>query len=112
MPAAASMPVNGRLRDELLNETLFASLVHARAASAAWQLDYNTVRPHSSLGNLPSVEYAVRSSPASQRDGPLRAIAGYPPRPVCHIESAKFKWPSGSTSSWMRNGAQRHRGEV
>jgi len=35
----------GRLRDELLNETLFGSLAHARAALAAWRLDYNTVRP-------------------------------------------------------------------
>ena len=73
---------NGRLRDELLNETLFASLAHARAALAEWQLDYNTVRPHSSLGNLPPAAYAQRSSPASQRGGSLRAIGGYAPRPV------------------------------
>src|SRR5579875_857278 len=31
---------NGRLRDELLNETLFVSLAHARAALAAWMIDY------------------------------------------------------------------------
>jgi putative transposase len=73
---------NGRLRDELLNETLFTSLAHARAALAAWRLDYNTVRPHSSLGNLPPVHYAKLSAPASQRDGSLRAIGGYAPRPV------------------------------
>src|ERR1700752_3669763 len=57
---------NGRLRDELLNETLFGSLAHARAALARCQIDYNTVRPHSSLGNLTPLEYAHRSSPASQ----------------------------------------------
>jgi putative transposase len=45
---------NGRLRDELLNETLFSSLAHAREALAEWRLDYNTIRPHSSLGNLPT----------------------------------------------------------
>ena len=73
---------NGRLRDELLNETLFSSLAHARIALATWQIDYNTVRPHSSLGNLTPLEYANRSRPASQRDGPLRAIGGYAPRPV------------------------------
>lgn len=73
---------NGRLRDELLNETLFGSLAHARVALAAWQLDYNTVRPHSSLGNLPPADYATLSVPASQRDGPLRAIGGFAPRPV------------------------------
>ena len=73
---------NGRLRDELLNETLFSSLAHAPIALATWQIDYNTVRPHSSLGNLTPLEYANRSRPASQRDGSLRAIGGYAPRPV------------------------------
>lgn len=73
---------NGRLRDELLNETLFSSLAHARAALASWQFDYNTIRPHSSLGNLTPLEYAKRSSPASQRGRSLRAIGGYAPRPV------------------------------
>ena len=52
---------NGRLRDEFLNETLFTSLGHAREALAIWRLDYNTVRPHSRLGNLPPVEYAKLS---------------------------------------------------
>ncbi|MBL7395792.1 transposase family protein, partial [Escherichia coli] len=41
---------NGRLRDECLNETLFTSLAHARFVLAAWQHDYNHVRPHSKLG--------------------------------------------------------------
>jgi putative transposase len=70
---------NGRLRDELLNETLFSSLAHARVALAAWRLDYNTIRPHSSLGNLPPIHYAKLSAPASQRDRTLRAIGGYAP---------------------------------
>lgn len=73
---------NGRLRDELLNETLFSSLAHARAVLAEWQLDYNNVRPHSSLGNLPPADYAKLSAPVSQRDGSLRAVGGYAPRPV------------------------------
>jgi putative transposase len=30
---------NGRLRDELLNETLFSSLSHARAVLAIWRAD-------------------------------------------------------------------------
>ena len=41
---------NGRLRDELLNETLFRSLPHARAVLEAWRYDYNEERPHSKLG--------------------------------------------------------------
>jgi len=32
---------NGRLRDELLNETLFRSLAHARIALEDWRRDYN-----------------------------------------------------------------------
>ena len=43
---------NGRLRDELLNETLFASLPHARSTLEDWRGDYNERRPHSSLGWL------------------------------------------------------------
>jgi putative transposase len=49
---------NGRLRDELLNETLFRSLADARAKLEAWRRDYNEVRPHSSLGYLTPAEYA------------------------------------------------------
>lgn len=40
---------NGRLRDELLNETLFSSLNRARAVLAIWRADYNGSRPHSKL---------------------------------------------------------------
>jgi len=73
---------NGRLRDELLNETLFTSLAHAREALDAWKQDYNTVRPHSGLGNLPPAVYAKLSDPEKQRDGTLRSIGGFAPRPV------------------------------
>jgi putative transposase len=51
---------NGRLRDELLNETLFGDLRHARTAVRAWQEDYNTCRPHSALGNVPPTEFAAQ----------------------------------------------------
>jgi putative transposase len=34
---------DGRLRDELLNETLFSSLAHAREVLSLWRDDYNTV---------------------------------------------------------------------
>ena len=49
---------NGRLRDELLNETLFRSLPDARAKLQDWRRDYNEVRPHSSLGYLAPSVYA------------------------------------------------------
>jgi putative transposase len=43
---------NGRMRDELLNESLFFDLDDARAMIAAWVADYNLERPHSSLDYL------------------------------------------------------------
>jgi len=49
---------NGRLRDELLNETLFRSLPHARAVLEAWRRDYNEARPHSKLGWMTPKDYA------------------------------------------------------
>ncbi len=41
---------NGRMRDELLNESLFFGLDHVRCAITEWVEDYNIARPHSSLG--------------------------------------------------------------
>jgi len=49
----------GRLRDELLNETLFRSLPHTHAALEAWRADYNTSRPHSRLGWMSPAIYAA-----------------------------------------------------
>jgi putative transposase len=40
---------NGRLRDELLNETLFVSIAHARIMLAAWLIDYNPASQHPSV---------------------------------------------------------------
>jgi transposase InsO family protein len=40
---------NGRMRDELLNASLFFGLDHARSAIAEWRQDFNTARPYSSL---------------------------------------------------------------
>lgn len=57
---AFSESFNGRLRDELLNETLFRSLAHARLALEAWRDDYNHHRPHGKLGWLTPADYASR----------------------------------------------------
>lgn len=43
---------DGRLRDECLNGHQFASLAEAQAIIETWRVDYNTRRPHSSLGHL------------------------------------------------------------
>ncbi len=49
---------NGRMRDELLNETMFRNLAHARIVIAAWAADYNTERPHSALDYQTPADYA------------------------------------------------------
>ena len=49
---------NGRMRDELLNESLFVDLDQARQLINAWVADYNTARPHSSLGYRTPAAYA------------------------------------------------------
>jgi putative transposase len=65
----------GRLRDELLNETLFHSLVHTRAVLESWRADYNDERPHSRLGWLSPAIYAT-----ARRSAALRSTDGSAPR--------------------------------
>jgi putative transposase len=49
---------NGRMR-ELLNESLFFGLAHAKRRISAWVDDYNQWRPHSALGNITPAAYAA-----------------------------------------------------
>lgn len=58
---------NGRMRDELLNETLFFDLDDARAKIAAWVVDFNIARPHSALGYLTPAAYAANFSATGDR---------------------------------------------
>ena len=71
---------NGRLRDELLNETLFTSLAQARVALGCWRADYNNTRPHSQLGWKTPSEFAITLQP--RRDPALRYAEGSAPAPV------------------------------
>lgn len=49
---------NGSMRRELLNAYLFNSLAEVRVLSEEWREDYNTERPHKSLGYLSPLVYA------------------------------------------------------
>lgn len=49
---------NGKFRDECLNEHWFLDMAQARRIIEAWRIEYNTERPHSSLGNLTPEEFA------------------------------------------------------
>jgi len=69
---------NGKFRDECLNQNWHTGLEDARRIIETWRVDYNTVRPHSSLGYQTPEEYAaqVTARPAS------------PPTPVVSLPLA------------------------
>ena len=50
---------NGKMRDELLNGEIFYTLKEARVLIEIWRKEYNTIRPHSSLGYRPPVPEAI-----------------------------------------------------
>ena len=54
---------NGRFRDECLNEHWFLTMAHARRVIEHWRIEYNTQRPHSSLGDLTPEEFAAVATP-------------------------------------------------
>jgi putative transposase len=62
---------NGRMRDELLNETLFFGLDHARSGLARWVADYNERRPHSALRyQTPAAYAATLTATGARRSNP------------------------------------------
>ena len=50
---------NGKLRDELLNREIFYSLREVQILTERWRREYNTIRPHSSLGYRPPVPETI-----------------------------------------------------
>ena len=94
----------------MLNETLFTSLAHAREALAIWKDDYNTVRPHSAIGNVAPSIYAKLSDPKMQRDGTLRYAGAPRPIPLHHRAiKAQMKLGTLPTLDERRGSGQRVR---
>ncbi|MBV0892293.1 integrase core domain-containing protein [Paracoccus sp. Z118] len=96
---------NSKMRDELLNETLFFGRDQARRIVASWVADYTASRPHSALGyQTPSTQCVDPSPPNS----PQRAI-GYTrwkrsaDRPLLLRASGQMS-PAGSGFRWMKVG--------
>ena len=89
----------GRLRDELLNETLFRSLPHASAALDAWRSDYNHDRPHSRLGWLSPAIYA-----AQRRSAALRSTDGSAPRTAVTTAQQGTTDAQNSNCHWIKVG--------
>ena len=82
---------NGRLRDELLNETLFRSLPHARGVLEAWRRDYNETRPHSKLGWLTPQAYADALNGQIGRSAAL--VGGCADRPLANPDNPSSDQP-------------------
>jgi transposase InsO family protein len=64
---------NGKLRDELLDREIFFTLDEAKVLIERWRWEYNTIRPHSSLGYRPPEPEAWTTLPPPS--APLRPAA-------------------------------------
>lgn len=99
---------NGRLRDELLNETLFTSLPQTRASLALWRANYNSARPHSQIGWQTPNEFTSLHRP-SIRDGRSRCAMRKAPRQRPSLPPPIRANPTPETNSKLdRNWGQRH----
>jgi transposase InsO family protein len=98
---------NGKLRDELLNGELFASLREAEVLLKQFVTRYNEFRPHSSLGYLTPKEFAARNDqpeiasaspdgqgagPACGGDLPVALDLGGAPAQTATIERNGVQW--------------------
>lgn len=54
---------NGRFRDEFLSCEQFGSLIEAQVLAEDWRIEYNTYRPHGSLGFLTPTAFRQQWSP-------------------------------------------------
>jgi transposase InsO family protein len=55
---------NGTLGEEVLKREIFFTLKEAEVLIEQWRREYNTIRPHSSLGYRPPAPEAVQPDPA------------------------------------------------
>lgn len=60
---------NGKFRDECLNEHWFLNLKQAQEVIDNWRIEYNEVRPHSSLGNKTPYEFVKEHQTMLQNQG-------------------------------------------
>lgn len=59
---------NGRFRDECLNQHWFLSLEDAQTKIEDWRMDYNMIRPHSSIGNISPEQFRRESRNPMEAD--------------------------------------------
>ena len=73
---------NGKFRDECLNEHWFLSVAEARTIIEAWRQDYNTVRPHGSLGQQTPAAYAAACAGTLLAEGACSAARDENEQPI------------------------------
>lgn len=94
---------NGRMRDELLNETMCRNMAHARAVIRACVADFNETGPHSALGyQTPSAfaGYLTTATCANRRSNPKGSGSG----------SMKVQWQV--TDTVQRSGSSSKRLQI
>ena len=64
---------NRSYRQDVLDAYTFGSLEDARAVTEEWIADYNTKRPHDSLGRVPPLTFLPRPSSSGQSPFELSA---------------------------------------
>jgi putative transposase len=62
---------NGKFRDECLDQHWFTDLPDAKTRIETWRREYNTIRPHSSLKDVPPAEFAGRLEEQKSGENPL-----------------------------------------
>ena len=82
---------NSRIRDEFLSQHCFRSLAHARDLGADSCEDYNTMRPHTSLGGLSPEQFIA------ELRGPLGAHAA--PHPPESRTQPNLRQPAAALNS-------------
>ena len=100
---ASTKSFNDRVYAELLNETSFRSLGHARAMLGDWRRDYNGQRPHSKLGWLTPRGYA---DALSGHAGALRYARAPRPR-LLPPTTNKAQITPDTRYNRMRNGSHK-----
>jgi len=81
-----------KLRDECLNRELFGTLAEAQVIVESWRMEYNDLRPHSSLGYLSPSEYQRQN----QTDG------GFAPPNPAPLAAAGVQGELGANAPWRQ----------
>jgi putative transposase len=94
---------NGKLRDECLNVSWFRNLWQVRARINAWRREYNSARPHSSLGYQTPEAFrdACAPSPRSVEMPQILAAVKAKPygAPTAALTAAAVCWPDSESEA-------------